>query len=60
MRLWNTNWLARLEYLHYDFGNSGSTLGIISSGALSAVALSTTSHHLTADTVRAGLGYKFN
>ncbi len=60
MRLWNTNWLARLEYLHYDFGNSGSTLGIISSGALSAVALSTTSHHLTADIVRAGLGYKFN
>jgi opacity protein-like surface antigen len=60
MRLWNTNWLARLEYLHYDFGDSGNTLGIISSGALSAIAISTTSHHLTADTVRAGFGYKFN
>jgi outer membrane immunogenic protein len=60
MRLWNTNWLARLEYLHYDFGNSGSTLGIISSGAISAVAVSTTSHHLTTDVVRAGFGYKFN
>lgn len=60
MRLGNTNWLARLEYLHYDFGNSGSTLGIISSGAVSAVTVSTMSHNLTVDTVRAGFGYKFN
>ncbi len=60
MRLWNSNWLARLEYLHYDFGNSGSSLGIFSSGAISAVAVSTTSHHLTADIVRAGFGYKFD
>jgi outer membrane immunogenic protein len=60
MRLGNTNWVARLEYLHYDFGNSGSTLGIISSGAVSAVTVSTTSHNLTVDTVRAGFGYKFN
>ena len=24
-RLWDSNWLARLEYLHYDFGDSGSS-----------------------------------
>jgi outer membrane immunogenic protein len=24
-RLWGSNWLARVEYLHYDFGNSGSS-----------------------------------
>jgi outer membrane immunogenic protein len=24
-RLWNTNWLARVEYLHYDFGSGTST-----------------------------------
>ncbi len=60
MRLGNTNWLARLEYLHYDFGNSGGTVGIISSGAVSAVTVNTTSHNLTVDTVRAGFGYKFN
>lgn len=60
MRLWNTNWLARVEYLHYDFGNSGSTLGIISSGAISEVLVSTTSQHLTVDAVRAGVTYKFN
>ena len=27
MRLGNTNWLGRVEYLHYDFGNTGSFSG---------------------------------
>jgi len=60
MRLWNTNWLARVEYLHYDFGNSGNTIGAFTSGPTSFVITSMTSHHLTADTVRAGFGYKFD
>jgi outer membrane immunogenic protein len=60
-RLWNTNWLARIEYLHYDFGNSGGlSSGFTSSGALDALATSVTSRHLTADVVRAGVGYKFD
>jgi outer membrane immunogenic protein len=49
-RLWDSNWLARVEYLHYDFGDSGSSSSIFSS---------TTSGHLTADVVRGGLSYKF-
>jgi outer membrane immunogenic protein len=60
-RLWNTNWLARIEYLHYDFGNSGGlSSGFTSNGALDALATSVTSRHLTADVVRAGVGYKFD
>jgi opacity protein-like surface antigen len=51
-RLWDTNWLARLEYLHYDFGDSGSSF---STGSIPF-----TSGHLTADVVRAGLSYKFD
>jgi opacity protein-like surface antigen len=49
-RIWETNWLARVEYLHYDFGDSGSSFSSSSSQ---------TSGHLTNDVVRAGLSYKF-
>jgi opacity protein-like surface antigen len=56
-RLWNTNWLARVEYLHYDFGSGTSTQFVPAGGGL---ATATTSGHLTSDVVRAGLGYKFD
>jgi opacity protein-like surface antigen len=58
-RLWNTNWLARVEYLHYDFGDSGN-LSTGFTGATFFLSNSTTSRHLTADVVRAGIDYKFN
>jgi opacity protein-like surface antigen len=51
-RLWDTNWLARIEYLHYDFGDSGSSFN--SSGP------TFTSGHLTTDVVRGGLSYKMD
>jgi opacity protein-like surface antigen len=60
MRLWNTNWLARVEYLHYDFGDSGNVIAAFTNGTTSFNFANMTSHHLTADTVRAGFGYKFN
>jgi outer membrane immunogenic protein len=50
-RLWDSNWLARLEYLHYDFGDSG--------GFANSDGSSQTSGHLTVDVVRTGLSYKF-
>jgi opacity protein-like surface antigen len=61
-RLWNTNWLARLEYLHYDFGNSGNLTATFTAGtAIDSIVASTTwSRHLTADVVRAGVDYKFD
>ena len=51
-RLWDSNWLARLEYLHYDFGDGGSSFSTGSVGF--------TYGHLTVDVVRAGLSYKFD
>jgi outer membrane immunogenic protein len=60
-RLWNTNWIARLEYLHYDFGNSGGAFsGFTSNGAPIFIGQSSTSQRLTADVVRTGIGYKFD
>jgi opacity protein-like surface antigen len=50
-RIWDTNWLARIEYLHSDFGNSSTRFGF---GSVS------TSGHLTTDVVRGGLSYKFD
>jgi outer membrane immunogenic protein len=61
LRLGNSNWLARLEYLHYDFGNSGSIFqGFNSTQFGLETDTLVTSRHLTADVVRAGLDYKFN
>jgi opacity protein-like surface antigen len=61
VRLWNTNWLARLEYLHYDFGDSGNSFSAFTVGpSIDAIVTATSSHHLTADVVRTGIGYKFD
>jgi opacity protein-like surface antigen len=52
-RLFSSNWLARLEYLHYDFGNSGSASSVLTFTDTAPAAL--TSGALTVDVVRAGL-----
>ncbi len=52
-RLWNTNWLGRIEYLHYDFGDSGSSFNVAGN-------FNQTSGHLTTDVLRAGLSYKLD
>jgi len=39
-RLGATNWLGRVEYLHYDFGNSGSSSSASSSTDLARSAIS--------------------
>ncbi|MDB5636946.1 MAG: putative outer membrane protein [Bradyrhizobium sp.] len=55
LRLWNSNWLARLEYLHYDFGDSGSAFqGFNTTQFGLETDTLMTSRHLTADVVRAG------
>jgi outer membrane immunogenic protein len=58
-RLWDSNWLLRVEYLHYDFGNSGSFSSSFATGPFST-SESFTTGHLTTDVVRAGLSYKFD
>jgi opacity protein-like surface antigen len=58
-RLWDSNWLLRVEYLHYDFGDSGSSFQSISGGGPTGSSVST-SGHLTADVVRTALSFKFD
>jgi opacity protein-like surface antigen len=63
LRLWNSNWLARLEYLHYDFGNSGGTnQGFIDPNSPTGITprLINRAGSLTADVVRAGIDYKLD
>jgi outer membrane immunogenic protein len=57
-RLWDSNWLLRIEYLHYDFGDSGS----FSSSSIFPFSNSGsfTTGRLTTDVVRTGLSYKFD
>jgi outer membrane immunogenic protein len=50
-----TNWIGRLEYLHYEFGTAeGSGTFTVPAGSATT---SAGSHHL--DILRAGLSYKF-
>jgi opacity protein-like surface antigen len=60
VRLRDSNWLLRLEYLHYDFGNSGSNFASVSGTGTSDSTLSSTTGHLTTNVVRTGLSYKFD
>jgi len=59
-RLGETNWLARLEYLHYDFGDFGSFSDVRTSGGVVTSVFTETTGHLTNDVVRAALSYKFD
>ena len=58
VRLADTNWLARLEYLHYDFGDSANSISTTITGGVPATSV-VTAGPLTVDLVRAGLSYKF-
>jgi outer membrane immunogenic protein len=55
-----SNWLFRVEYLHYDFGKTGGTSTTTSTtGAAPVVGASRTADNITVDVVRGGLSYKF-
>jgi outer membrane immunogenic protein len=61
-RLWDSNWLLRLEYLHYDFGDSGNfaETAIFTSVPPINASLSQTTGHLSANVVRTGLSFKLD
>jgi outer membrane immunogenic protein len=56
-KIYNSNWLFRVEYLHYDFGDRGGSAVTTTSDVTTSTVQ--TSGHLTADVVRAGISYKF-
>ena len=63
-KLYNSNWLFRVEYLHYDFGDQGGFNGTgitrsVDGTSVTTSSSSLTNGHLTADVVRAGISYKF-
>jgi outer membrane immunogenic protein len=61
-KIYNSNWLFRVEYLHYNFGDQGGFTGTgvtNSTQGTTVSATSLTTGHLTADVVRAGISYKF-
>jgi outer membrane immunogenic protein len=60
VRLGDTNWLLRLEYLHYDFGDSGSFAESIVAPPTTTASFISTTGHLTTNVVRTGLSYKFD
>jgi outer membrane immunogenic protein len=59
---WSNNWILRLEYLHYQFGGTSSTVaGVNTAPTAGPQKFNTTFDFggLKLDTVRAGLSYKF-
>lgn len=52
------NWIARLEYLHYDFGTVQATTSQTST-VVGVPSISERGGRQTIDTVRAGVSYKF-
>ncbi|KJC34446.1 hypothetical protein UP06_33505 [Bradyrhizobium sp. LTSP857] len=60
MMLGSSNWIGRLEYLHYDFGRVRSDSSLVAvSPPLTNFAAATSIGHQTVDLVRAGVSYKF-
>jgi hypothetical protein len=58
--LFGTNWVGRIEYLHYDFGNVAiSSSGRFDLPGTPVVSFASSAGHQTIDLVRAGVSYKF-
>ena len=59
-RLGNTNWIGRVEYLHYDFGRTTPADGSLA-GAQPGLTINATitSGRQTIDVIRAGASYRF-
>lgn len=58
-KLLGSNWIGRLEYLHYDFGSAHTATGITNAGLLGFTNFVDSPGTQTMDVVRAGLSYEF-
>jgi outer membrane immunogenic protein len=56
---WTNQWSVKAEYLHFDFATVRASAGVIGGIGGFDGAVMGSSWHLTADTVRVGLNYKF-
>jgi outer membrane immunogenic protein len=57
VRLGATNWIGRVEYLHYDFGAVEPTQTIVNNPPVGSLA--DRAGRQTIDVVRGGISYKF-
>jgi outer membrane immunogenic protein len=58
-KLWNSNWSAKLEYLHLDLGEISSAYPLTANGAAVPNSSTATSSHFHDEIVRVGVNYKF-
>lgn len=58
-KLFGSNWIGRLEYLHYDFGSAHTTQSVINTGLPGFTNFADRAGSQKIDVVRAGLSYKF-
>jgi len=58
-RLGATNWIGRIEYLHYDFGTVEDTTAVSTTPATPGGTFADSAGRQTIDVVRGGLSYKF-
>jgi outer membrane immunogenic protein len=56
MRIGQSNWLGRIEYLHYDFGTTHDQIFVFSNAGASSFS----EGRLTSDVLRVGLSYQLN
>jgi opacity protein-like surface antigen len=57
--LGSSNWIGRLEYLHYDFGRVNTEVALAASLPGQSFSTASTAGRQTIDVVRAGASYKF-
>jgi hypothetical protein len=58
-RLGATNWIGRVEYLHYDFGTVESATSVVTTPATPGGTFAEKGGRQTIDVVRGGISYKF-
>lgn len=58
-KLFGSNWIARLEYLHYDFGSVEATTTVVTTPGTPGGTFADNEKGTTIDVVRVGLSYKF-
>ena len=58
-RLFDSNWIVRVEYLHYDFGSTRDSTSVVTVPATPGGTFSDSVGRQTIDVIRGGLSYKF-
>jgi outer membrane immunogenic protein len=58
-KLWNSNWSAKLEFLHLDFGTVSNAFPLVTAAGVVTPFTTATSAKLRDEVIRVGVNYKF-